>query len=364
MIGFGFVLLFTLSFFRTSAQAQWMNIYTPCTPGADLLCVMIASGPTGAQNQVPTYVEKWIEEDPPNPPRWQVLWGYPPSTANALTLSPNKTIWLKAVSQGGTPEVGPYSVTASTSHDQDFGESCGTTIITVAPGAPPAPSAPSSVGGPVNVTNGNMYLKQTDINVPSSAGEPIDLTRSYNSRSQATGMFGVGWSSPYDEKIVYIDTLNRKLLMPDGRAVYFSKQPLLDGSGYTDYFTCVTPGFVGTLSLGSGGDYTLVFKSGAKHHFNSDGKLDWQKDRNNNQTTLTYSGGYLTGVTDTFNRTLTLTNPSGLVTQTNFAGLVANYAYTPGPDGPLLQSVTYADGSKYVLNMSRQMTRRLISAVS
>jgi len=192
----------------------------------------------------------------------------------------------------------------------------------------------------VNVTTGNMYLKQTDIRVPSSAGESIDLTRSYNSMSQVTGMFGVGWSSPYDEKITVLDPRNIRLTMPNGRAIYFIKRESADP------FFSATPGFLGTISM-SGGTYTLLFKDGRKHHFDSNGKLDWQEDRNGYRTTLSYSGGFLVSVTDPFNRTLSFTNTGGLVTQTNLAGLVANYTYTSGANGPLLQSVTYADGSKY-----------------
>jgi hypothetical protein len=50
----------------------------------------------------------------------------------------------------------------------------------------------SSVGQPVNVTNGNMYLQQTDHVLP-GVGHMIHLERTYNSNSIRIGLFGRGW---------------------------------------------------------------------------------------------------------------------------------------------------------------------------
>lgn len=71
------------------------------------------------------------------------------------------------------------------------------------------------------------------------------------------------------------------------------------------------------------------------------------KDRNGNQTSLTYDGsGFLTGVTDPSGRTLTLTVTNGYVTAISDAfGSVASYSYVPSTNR--LETVTYPDGSKY-----------------
>lgn len=62
----------------------------------------------------------------------------------------------------------------------------------------PVPSP--NVGKPVNVTNGNMWLEQTDYSLP-GIGEPIELNRFYNSIIQTSGLFGFGWSTKYDEPL-------------------------------------------------------------------------------------------------------------------------------------------------------------------
>src|SRR2546421_6201678 len=48
--------------------------------------------------------------------------------------------------------------------------------------------APQAVARPVNVSNGNMYLHQTDYQLP-GAGEAINTTRMYNSILQSVGLF-------------------------------------------------------------------------------------------------------------------------------------------------------------------------------
>ncbi len=61
-----------------------------------------------------------------------------------------------------------------------------------------------TVGGPVNVTNGNMYLRQMDYQLP-GVGEAIGVSRTYNSISQSIGLFGLGWTTVYDERVVRIN---------------------------------------------------------------------------------------------------------------------------------------------------------------
>lgn len=53
----------------------------------------------------------------------------------------------------------------------------------------------------MNVNNGNFYVTYTDF-VVFTAGLPIEITRTYNSRSSfVPGKFGVGWSSELDSYI-------------------------------------------------------------------------------------------------------------------------------------------------------------------
>ncbi len=197
------------------------------------------------------------------------------------------------------------------------------------------------VGEPVNVTNGNMYLEQTDYNLPGS-GENIVINRFYNSIIQTSGLFGFGWSTKYDESLWLYDDKMIRLNMPDGRAVYFGRKNTIDA------FTAVSPEIYGQILKNADNTYTLTFKDGRIHKFSAGGRLLWQKDRNGNQTTLTYDGnGNLSGITDAFGRTLTVTpNANGTVSNmSDSIGTVATYEYFPGTTR--LKTVTYNDGSKY-----------------
>jgi RHS repeat-associated protein len=187
----------------------------------------------------------------------------------------------------------------------------------------------SSIPRPVNVTNGNMYLLQTDYQLP-GAGEAIAITRTYNSISTKIGLFGRGWTTAYDETVT-TDANNRlQLTMPDGRLVTFA-----------------TPDFFGQMVKNGDGSYTVTFKDGGVHQFNSSGKLLSQTDLQGNQTTLAYNpSGNLISVTDPFGRTLSITtNASGRVLSiSDTMGTIASYTY--GASNQLI-SVTYADNSSF-----------------
>jgi RHS repeat-associated protein len=185
-----------------------------------------------------------------------------------------------------------------------------------------------SVGKPVNVTNGNAYLEQTDYLLP-GVGDSILISRSYNSISQVVGLFGRGWTTLYDERVTNANGL-LQLTLSDGRLV-----------------SATTANFFGQVSQNADGTYAVVFRSGEVHRFNSSGKLTALIDRNGNQTTLVYDGpGRLLTVTDPSGRVLNVTtNGSGVVSSiSDSLGTVATYSY--GGNQQLL-TVTYADSSGY-----------------
>ncbi len=196
-----------------------------------------------------------------------------------------------------------------------------------------------TVGGPVNVTNGNMYLPQTDYVLP-GVGPAIDITRTYNSNSRDTGLFGLGWSSDYDESVTVYNATFVRWFRGDGQATNFMRP---SGAGA---FAPVEGDFYGSLLQNGDGSFTLSFKDGSVHGFSSAGKLSSLIDMNGNQTTLTYTSGKLSSITDPFGRIVTATTDTGgrVLTLTDAIGKFATYAY--GTSGELL-SVTYADNSKY-----------------
>ena len=197
------------------------------------------------------------------------------------------------------------------------------------------------VGQPVNVTNGNMWLRQLDYSLP-GRGEEIEINRFYNSIIQSSGHFGFGWSTKFDESIVrYGDNMIR-LNQADGKAAYFGRMEL------TDPFTSFSPGVAGQIVQNTDGTFTLTYKDGSTRVFSSTGRLISLADRNGNTTSLTYDvNNRLIGVTDASGRSLTLTpNASGNIVQiSDSTGVVSDYEYFPSTS--LLKTVTYQDGSKF-----------------
>jgi RHS repeat-associated protein len=200
-------------------------------------------------------------------------------------------------------------------------------------------SCNSSLGGPVNVTNGNMYLRQDDY-VLRSVGYGIELNRTYNSTSQKVGLFGRGWSNAYDATVTLDNDNLAHLMQADGRVIYFWRS---DANGpFSDLI-----GDLHQQLTQTGSGFTLTMKDGSAEQFNTAGRLLSLTDQNGNTTSLGYDiNGFLAGITDPSGRTLTVNvNANGLVTAAaDSLGTVATYTY--GGSNELL-SVTYADNSAY-----------------
>ena len=199
----------------------------------------------------------------------------------------------------------------------------------------------AGVGQPINVTNGNTYLQQTDYQLP-SVGDAIEITRTYNSSSMHVNLFGRGWSSAYDETVTQFSNNDLRLLQSDGRAVDF-----ILVSGTSNTYNPRQEDFRGQILRLSGGGFKLNLKNGEVHEFNARGKLLSMTDRNNNQTSLSYDvNGNLVGLTDPFGRMLSVTsNVDGRVLSIADAiGTVATYTYGAGNE---LLTVTYADNSRF-----------------
>lgn len=94
------------------------------------------------------------------------------NTEQIFSMVANVTYYFRSMASNGlNPERYSPVKMARVAPDQDYGR----------------PSCEASVGKPVNVTTGNMFLHQTDYRLP-GIGEVIDVTRSYNSVVQASGL--------------------------------------------------------------------------------------------------------------------------------------------------------------------------------
>ncbi len=222
----------------------------------------------------------------------------------------------------------------------------------------PENSCPESVGKPVNVTNGNMWLQQTDYSVP-GLGADMEIKRTYNSRMQRSGIFGYGWYTVFDESITQFGAHLLKVKLPDGKAIFFGS----DGAG-SSFKVQQGLDFQGQVVQNDDGSYTLTFKDKRVHQFNSSGKLVSMADRNGNTTTITYDANGVNPVSlaDPSGRTLNLTYDAyGLVGSISDAlGTVATY--THGFWGRLT-AVDYPDGSGYRFTDAFQGNSILLTTV-
>ncbi|MCC6329082.1 MAG: RHS repeat protein [Acidobacteria bacterium] len=218
-------------------------------------------------------------------------------------------------------------------------------------------SCPASVGRPVNVTNGNMWIRQTDFLLP-GLGENIEISRFYNSMIQTPGLFGLGWSTKFDESLTFYGTQAIQYNQANGKAEYFGRYQS------TDPFTAFSKDFVGELVANSTGTYTITDQAGTSRDFSALGKLIKFRDRNGNETVLTYDlNGNLTTVTDAGGQTLTLTpNADGTTSEIRQgATVIASYEYWTGTTK--LKMVTYPDGSKYQFEYANVGSNTYIATV-
>jgi YD repeat-containing protein len=186
-------------------------------------------------------------------------------------------------------------------------------------------------GAPINLTNGNTYIQQTDVRMPGLGGG-LALTRTWNSMWPSSqlgsrdGLFGPNWRSTYEERVTTDSSGYVVYSRSDGGLWMFANT---GGSA----LTLVAPAnMVASLSVGSS-YWTMTFQNNEKRLFdNASGSLIAIMDRNGNTTQLSYDGqNRLVAVIDPASRHLYLGYASGssrLVTSvTSDASLSLAYAY-------------------------------------
>ena len=196
------------------------------------------------------------------------------------------------------------------------------------------PKCNNHAGEPINLTNGNTYIEETDVRVLGLGGG-LALDRVWNSMwptvliNFQTGMFGLNWRSTYEERVfagsgAYSGYM--LYLRADGGLWIFS------WTGST-WQLSAPASVAATLTQNGTQTWTLAFQNGEQRIFNySSGSLSSIKDRNGNTTQLSYDGtNRLVTVTDPVSRTLTFTYGSSfpnLVTGvTSSVGISLAYSY-------------------------------------
>jgi YD repeat-containing protein len=200
---------------------------------------------------------------------------------------------------------------------------------------PRTPSSPAECGSPINLANGNTYIKESDISIPGLGGG-LSLSRIWNSQlppmqNSYPFIFGSGWRSNYEERLIFVSgDAYVKYLRASGSV--WSLAPVSLGS--PSVYKVAAPASDTTTTITNGTpSWTLTVKSGEKRLFDSTtGALMSIIDRNGNTTVLTYdSSNRLTTVTDAASRHLYFHYSNGASTFVNSVtsdvGLSTAYAY-------------------------------------
>jgi RHS repeat-associated protein len=186
-------------------------------------------------------------------------------------------------------------------------------------------------GQPVNTASGSLVETATDLRL-AGPGIPFAWTRTYNSRDTTSGALGPGWSHPFWATVTIANPPTGDLLdyrAGSGQRTRFKR--ITGGSGAA---TFAAKGFDGTLKRLTGGTYELKTRDQRTFTFNTDGKLTQIKPRFGPATTLAYTSGKLSSITDSAGRTVTI---SYLVSDPNLIEKVTlpdnryvQYGYTSG----------------------------------
>jgi YD repeat-containing protein len=286
------------------------------------------------------------------------LYGAGPSIDYISDLSASNAVYLSPTQIGFTITVAPNAPAEAVTLGLTC-DGCGLPAVGTALIAPldngsnlgPCTQCQSQAGAPINVTNGNVWVQQSDYSLPGLGGG-LGLVRTWNSRlgsagpPNLAGMFGLGWRSTYEEMLAGPDSNNNlKYWRGDGSAWTFAYNSTLNTYSLTS-----PPNVRAQLVSNPTGGFTLTLADGTQRVFNGQGLLASIIDRNNNQTTLAYdSSNRLTSVTSAGGTTLSFTygdpnNPSQATTVQDAVGLVATYTY----DGSSrLTQVSYPDGSAF-----------------
>ena len=160
-------------------------------------------------------------------------------------------------------------------------------------------------GRPVNTASGSLVEVATDLQLP-GPGAPFAWTRTYNSQDTASGALGIGWTHPFGARITVVNATTGELeyLSGSGQRTRFLKT----SGGATGAATYAGKAFDGTLKRLTGGSYELVTRDRRTFSFDSAGLLTQIKPRFLPATTLAYTSGKLSSITDSGGRTISISS--------------------------------------------------------
>ena len=238
----------------------------------------------------------------------------------------------------GTPFVDP-SIPICTNNTEE--PAYGTAVGSSSASTSSASSARPCRSDPVDCVSGDFWKTFTDVNVP-GRGVALNLTRTYNDMNGSTqGIFGYGWTSSYDQHIIFDADANNSdgsitIVLADGSEMV--AEP--NGSGGFTIPQWADSTFVenanGTYTLTDHQTQLLTFEGqNSSGTGPPTGVLLSLSDLNGYVTTLSYNGaGQLSTVSDPAGRSLTFTfGTNGDVSSvTDPLGRVTTYDYDSAGD--------------------------------
>jgi RHS repeat-associated protein len=209
--------------------------------------------------------------------------------------------------------------------------------------------APASVGCPVSVTNGNMFLDQADLSV-GGIGPVLGFGRSYNSDNIVAGRYGIfgpGWTHPYEVN-VRPDTDETLLLTAgDGTPVYF-----WDSDGDRRYDAYVPATEQSWFIREGDGRFTRHFRAGGTETYDAQGRLLQVTDLLGRSLIIQRNeAGRIERVTNASQRWLAFTYDGARLAEVADGAGLTRTTYGYDANGRLA-GVTYADGSGFTFAYS------------
>jgi RHS repeat-associated protein len=232
----------------------------------------------------------------------------------------------------------------------------------------PPTESPSDTTSSVSETEGNTTEVTPATMVSSSGGPTLNLRLTYNSynadgsRTTIDTVMGYGWTHSYN--VFLFSQLGAMFRFDsDGRVTRYAIAP---GGGFTaatGYFETLVKNSDGSFTLTNNNKTSYTFASIPGTHFLVSGPV-WPLtkivDRNGNTTTLSYGGGNLTSVTDTYGRSITFSynSQNHLTSATDPLGRVTHFQYDS--TGHLLAGITDPNGKSihYSYNTLFQITNK------
>jgi RHS repeat-associated protein len=144
----------------------------------------------------------------------------------------------------------------------------------------PHPTNEETMGDPAVVHNGEYLYTHQDLFIP-SRGLPLEVTRTYRSRTAYNGRFGYGWHFNFDIKLKQFADNSIIIFNMDGKGS--KHEYTYDAGDYTAQW-----GVYHALVQNPDGSFTLTTKHGQNYEFDEEGRLTSIQDRNGNSLTFYY----------------------------------------------------------------------------